>query len=597
MRKIAIWSLVAALIISTAAPFGAAFALEGDSYFETAEARDDLVAEPDIVISEVEDVPEQQVVSTPEKSELDLLASSPGGQNLGGDDESDAVSPSDNNPPITPTAAKVVIAQIQVGVSGGSASDEYVSLYNNGDEEVDVTGWCLTNKSSIKFACFNEPGLEYVLQPGAYIALSTTLDRPGSKGLTVKFDIRTASGGHIIAGDNVITLLNSRSAAVDAIKWTKNGGYAIERQWDLSQPTKILTGDSAWIWRNSLPHYGYIEAPLECANGSLVYDLTQCAVPPEEINLCKGVVISEIGANLDEQFIEIWNSSEESVSLVCCKLQTNRSSKTYIFSSEALLESGEYRTILIAETDLTLTKTTTGTVYLLSSDGLTELMSVDYKNLTKDTSWSLFDDGWRQTYEVTPGGKNKYEKYAACQDGYWRNLETGRCNKIVELAALVDCGEGRERNPATGRCLNIPTASELAPCREGQYRSEETNRCRSIASAVSSLKPCAEDQFRNPLTNRCKKIASADDVALADCGEGRERNPATNRCRNVLTANMPNVGFAPEKVKQTAEGMAGWWAFGGVSLVALGYAGWQWRFEAGRLVRKIRQAVFSGKSE
>lgn len=182
-----------------------------------------------------------------------------------------------------------------------------------------------------------------------------------------------------------------------------------------------------------------------------------------------------------------------------------------------------------------------------------------------------------------------------CKEDQFRHPETNRCRKIASVDEITDCGEGRERNPATGRCRNVSAARALTPCKEGQYRSEETNRCRSIASAASTLKPCAEDQFRNPETNRCKKIASADE--LKDCGEGRERNPETNRCRNVLGATTgPDAPFAPEQVNQTAQGMFGWWVIGGASLLALGYAGWQWRFEVKKAIEKFG-SVFAAKSK
>ena len=137
--------------------------------------------------------------------------------------------------------------------------------------------------------------------------------------------------------------------------------------------------------------------------------------------------------------------------------------------------------------------------------------------------------------------------------------------------------------------------ASLTPCKEGQYRSEETNRCRSFATlATSVLKPCAEDQFRNPLTNRCKSIASSEDVALADCGEGRERNPLTNRCRNAVAVSAPAMAFPVESVQDTAAAFAGWWVLGGIGVLALGYAGWEWRREVIAMIARIRTA-FSSK--
>ena len=137
----------------------------------------------------------------------------------------------------------------------------------------------------------------------------------------------------------------------------------------------------------------------------------------------------------------------------------------------------------------------------------------------------------------------------------------------------------------------------ITPCKDGYYRSEETGRCRSIASAAAkTLKPCPEGQFRNSTTGRCKKIASTDDIAK-ECPEGFERNPQTKRCRKIKSASMPTVGLAAAEVKQVAGATWGWWVFGGVSLLAVGYGVWQWRWEISQFVRKIRESIKSANGK
>lgn len=162
------------------------------------------------------------------------------------------------------------------------------------------------------------------------------------------------------------------------------------------------------------------------------------------------------------------------------------------------------------------------------------------------------------------------------------NVSTG-----TPTRTLVPCRDDQYRSEETNRCRSIVSARVVTPCREGQYRNEATNRCRSIAVAANALKPCADDQFRNPETNRCKKIASSDDVALADCGEGRERNPLTNRCRNIQRSVPPVADFAVEPIRDSTSVFVGWWILGGVAFVAVSYAGWEWREEIGRLIRKV----------
>ncbi len=458
-----------------------------------------------------------------------------------------------------------------------------------------MTGWCLHNKSR-PFACLNEIDTDYIIDPGGYIGFSSLSNRLGDHGLVVGF---MAGSNQIVASSDTIQLV-SGEFVVDTVSWESTpptGHYAIERLWDVQVPGYLRADAVGWSWKVNLPIYGHILELVECEDGVLVIMGEQCP-EPVVVNMCTGLVLSEIAANINEQFIELQNISGEPVLLGGCQLKTNRQAKSFVFDAGIWLGPGEHAVVLVAEAELTLTKTTTGSVELLSSDGLTKVDSIEYRNLAKETSWSLVDGEWFQTYALTPGSLNIYQRYLPCDLGYWRNEETGRCNRNAEVAAILDCGEGRERNLATGRCRNIPGPRELAPCREGQYRSEETNRCRSIATAAAGvLKPCADDQFRNPLTNRCKKIASAEDVALADCGEGRERNPATNRCRNVLAATMPSAPFAPEQIAHTAQSTLGWWALGGVSIVAIGYAGWQWRFEVARLVRRINQVFVTGPKE
>lgn len=270
------------------------------------------------------------------------------------------------------------------------------------------------------------------------------------------------------------------------------------------------------------------------------------------INFCEGITINEIGANTTRQYIELYNPTKTTRTLEGCRLLTNRSSTNFHLLHQTLPAAG-HLVIYIDETPLKLTKTTSGTVYLVASDQETETDSRYYEDLSSDTSWSAFSDGWKQTYALTPGEQNAYTQYPSCEEGQIRNLATGRCRKVTSLS------------------------SNLKPCREGQYRSEETNRCRTFALATSVRKPCADDQFRNPLTNRCKKIASVDE--LKDCGEGRERNPTTNRCRNIIRSDVPAAAFAVEPIKEVGMAFSGWWALGGVLMLALAYAGWEWRYE------------------
>lgn len=314
---------------------------------------------------------------------------------------------------------------------------------------------------------------------------------------------------------------------------------------------------------------------------------------PREPNKCEGLKLSEIASNVDEQFIEIVNSGEKTVITTGCKL-TVGDVGVHENIGGIELNPGEFLTIKIKNTKLKLPKTK-GKVYLLD-EASSEIDVAEYSSMPKGASWSLIDDEWMQTFMITENSENIFKEYLDCQNGYERNT-LGRCVKIAIPSVESPCPAGQYRHPETRRCRKIEVAKTIAPCKDGYYRSEETGRCRSIASAAAkTLKPCPEGQFRNSSTGRCKKIASTDDIAK-ECPEGFERNPQTKRCRKIKSANMPTVGSAAAEVKQIAGATWGWWVFGGVSLLAVGYGVWQWRWEISQFVRKIRESIKSANGK
>jgi hypothetical protein len=176
-----------------------------------------------------------------------------------------------------------------------------------------------------------------------------------------------------------------------------------------------------------------------------------------------------------------------------------------------------------------------------------------------DRTWANFADGWKYTYNRTPGAENAYQQYQICETGKHINEATGNCVKDPDPPA--ECAEGQFRNPATGRCKKI--------------------------ASDTGLSECAEGQFRNPATNRCKKIASDDD--LVPCAEGYERNPDTNRCRKLPVGEDARFGVGPTD-PGGGNDMWIWAGIGGAAFVT-GLIGWQFRPEIGRALRRAMDVV------
>ncbi len=496
----------------------------------------------------------------------------------------------ESEPPKTDNSDKSTEENAPILISKISQDKKYVEIYNPTNQNVNLAGWKIEYYTGSGVETVGKIFKDEVILANGFLVLSNDKMLAGA----IKFDNNLG----LAQNDGSVVLLRSDGSVADIVGWGNNSKSA-------GSPIK---GGVKIVWRcfvgeniiDSKNNSTDFLSSKDSDNQEIVpYSRPNCKTPdsksesPKELNKCEGLKLSEIASNVDEQFIEIINSGEKTVITTGCKLTVGDSGvRENIGDIE--LNPGEFLTIKIKNTNLKLPKTK-GKVYLLDEVG-SKIDSAEYEKLAKSSSWSLIDDEWMQTFMITENSENIFKEYLDCQNGYERNA-LGKCVKISVPPVESPCPVGQYRHPETRRCRKNEAEKTITPCKDGYYRSEETGRCRSIASAAAkTLKPCPEGQFRNSTTGRCKKIASTDDIAK-ECPEGFERNPQTKRCRKIKSANMPTVGSAAAEVKQVAGATWGWWVFGGVSLLAVGYGVWQWRWEISQFVRKIRERVRSASGK
>ena len=475
-------------------------------------------------------------------------------------------------------------------ISKISQDKKYIEIYNPTNQNVDLTGWKIEYYAGSGAKTVGKIFKDEVILANGFLVLSNDKMLASA----IKFDNNLG----LAQSDGSVVLSRSDGSVADTVGWGNNSKFAgspiksgVKIVWRCFIDGNII--DSKNNSTDFLSSKGYDNQEI------VPYLRPNCKSPEsksessKELNKCEGMKLSEIASNVDEQFIEIINSGEKTVITTGCKLTVGDAGvRENIGDIE--LNPGEFLTIKIKNTKLKLPKTK-GKVYLLDEYG-SKIDISEYNNMPKGASWSSVDDEWTRTFAITEGVANIFKEYPDCQSGYERNV-LGKCVKIATPPAESPCPVGQYRHPETRRCRKIEAAKTITPCKDGYYRSEETGRCRSIASAAAkTLKPCPEGQFRNSATGRCKKIASTDDIAK-ECPEGFERNPQTKRCRKIKSANMPTVGSAAAEVKQVAGATWGWWVFGGVSLLAVGYGVWQWRWEISQFVRKIRESIKSANGK
>ena len=324
-----------------------------------------------------------------------------------------------------------------------------------------------------------------------------------------------------------------------------------------------------------------------------------------EEDFCENLQISEVLINSNEQFLELKNTKNQKISLKKCGIEiyvgNNKETQKINFKDIEILPNDFLTINFNSENSFKFSKTGNNKIILLNSKNQ-EIQSVELKGSKKNLSWIFDGKEWQQSFKITKNSKNIFqpcedgfnlnsqgqcEKIKVCEDGYFLNEETGRCNKIKEEKLEKEktekiendektekkCSDGYFLNPQTNRCNKIPVEKvATAECRDGYVRSPETNRCRKIATLASSLKElavCAPGYTRNPITNRCRKNSSDAKKEITPCKDGYERNPETNRCRKIVKNNGANNEVEKaEKESKQAE-FTGWWAIAIIILIFL----------------------------
>jgi hypothetical protein len=470
---------------------------------------------------------------------------------------------------------------------------EYLQLFNNSDEAQSLSNWKWVMQYRDGVNTFEVSlGDEYV-PPKQYIVLSA---------------------GNALASDAVQSL-----AAVEVFE--AGDSFRLESTLGLYAPEPVPVATSEQNVRyhrytSSAGNYTATRTFSKLANqqAPVVSDATYMPradfplAPIEILANAKNCTPGDQDAACGD-YVKFHNNTDQVVDFAGVRLRIRYQGQTTSSSNSIALggqvDPGEYVLFNTTAAGLPLSLTNSGAfVWLEDIYGVEhyENTVIEYPDASNRKGRSWAQDGTGEWYWATPNpaGENinaeppplapvVTRELTPCSEDQIRNPVTNRCNKIAAPSVPVACDADQERNLETGRCRKVVQSPTVKPCNADQERNPETGRCRKVSGvgATGSLTPCKPGQVRNSETNRCRSVQQASS-ALKPCATGQERNPETNRCRKVK-ADPIQSDFAVETVAASKDTIASWWALGGVGTLALGYAGWEWRSEAARLMRRVRE--------
>lgn len=489
---------------------------------------------------------------------------------------------------------EVVISQLQTGAAS-SASQEYISIFNNSDLPVDITNWCVVYASysdvtQTQLGCLTAPNLntKLFLPARSNLVLATSEFLNAQPYYTA--DLVFSSG--ISGTSGHIKLVDASKTIIDKLGW---GASINPETKSASAPPsgkvlKRLTLASNQLKDTNDNYADFTSADLVLPDSNNIYEEYSEPLPAGPTAILTELMPDAKGADAGKEFIEFHNPHTGPISLSGYFLQVGPSYSKSYFLPDIVLEAKTYLALSDSQTGITLPNTS-ASVKLLAPNGQVVSQTETYNQPGEDVSWALFADTWQATYVPTPGSSNLLLEAKLCPEGQDRSDLTGYCkneSSTESASGLTPCRPDQQRNAITNRCRKISSlAASLLPCKAGQARNLATGRCRSITKALTGKQPCKAGQIRNAQTNRCRKIASAS--TKKPCAADQERNPKTGRCKKSTGRSKLN------KVKDIQTGLlannAKWWAAGVAAVGSAVYAVYEWRREAWLILEALKDKI------
>ena len=351
-------------------------------------------------------------------------------------------------------------------IDGSQNVGELIELgRENSDTPISLAGWSISYMNSSGNTTELVGLSKYTWTSGETILLQLA-SSPGSELAQVRY------GKTLAFKAGPLNLLKN-GEVVDSVCWTGKDGCSMA--FNSNNPTTLVRNLETGGFDHVSEYIPTNDGVLEEVAGDNIESASQC----------KGVVFSEILGYYEllqsEQFIELFNSGYESVSLNGCSLKY----KNKFYALSGIVGPEGYFVRFLDDFKLTKNPTTSNTIELIDADGEV-LDKLIYPNgQRKGTSYALIgydasgNEIWKITYAPTPGEPNNYQEFRTCEEGKVINEATGNCVKITSVIEKI-CGEGQYLNILTGRCKKLPENSGPKECKEGYVYNEETGRCKKI---------------------------------------------------------------------------------------------------------------------
>jgi beta-lactamase superfamily II metal-dependent hydrolase len=248
-----------------------------------------------------------------------------------------SVAPNNGNPQTQPTTSKnVVFSEVFYDTLGDENIEEWIELYNNAPETVDLSGWTIVDNNGAGYTYTFPPGV--TIQPGTYLTAARD-----SGGFTALYGYEADVYGSLPFLNNTgetIILYDSIGNEVDAVAWEGGAGAGIPEGWGSTTDPWAAAGNTIVRTNPAIDTDTYADWGYATNGGN---PQTQ---PPSTPVVFSEIYYDTPGDENVEEWIELFNNTAQTVNLGGWTIiDNNGTGFTYTFPSGVTMRPGSYLTI------------------------------------------------------------------------------------------------------------------------------------------------------------------------------------------------------------------------------------------------------------
>ncbi len=297
----------------------------------------------------------------------------------------------------------VVISEIAWMGTENSANDEWIKLYNNTKEDINLDGWILKSADGTP-----EINLEGIIKANNYFLLERTDDDT-----LPNISADQIYKGALENGGEYLELFDDLNNLVDSVNCEESwfAGDNSNKQTMIRKDSKV-SGDNSNNWQTGQNP----DVSPEKAEEKPI----QIKVESEENKKVQeyplGIAVNEIlpspeGSDAENEWIEIFNQNNFKVDLSGWAItDTIGKTKNYIFPKNTIIKVQEFMVLTRPVTKITLNNSGDGLRIIQPNKNIIE--EVVFGKAVTGQSYSRIDTNWYWGSDLTPGSANivKLEK-------------------------------------------------------------------------------------------------------------------------------------------------------------------------------------------